>query len=403
MIDKFLKIAGTNNLDDFYKLHPTEEHFFKAYPHAKAMLKKPSKIRRPKKQMGGTYQNGGFMDTIKQVAPLAMQLAPLLLQDGGSTDGIMQLIKAYAQSKNISPEEITNHLKSLKPEEQQQALQQMQQELQGDNQEENQQTMQNGGNTEPQDNGNYDMVLNNAAAIMHHANELKEALSKNHNIPAWVVDKIERASTDISDVTHYLDGEGQQYKYGGIHINPANKGKFNALKKRTGKTTEQLTHSKNPLTRKRAIFAQNAKKWHHQDGGYTYQNGGEAQEQPQQEMQETPQMQGQEQQMGQEQQQGMPQDHQQMVQQLVQIVVKALQQGTPPEQIVQMLVQQGIPQEVATQVVQMVVQQSQQSQQPGQQYQPQGSQYQGPQSMQQQPQAQNGGMFFNQSYSPLDY
>lgn len=54
---------------------------------------------------------------------------------------------------------------------------------------------------------------------------------------------------------------------GGIHINPANKGKFNALKKRTGKTTEELTHSKNPLTRKRAIFAQNAAKWHHADDG----------------------------------------------------------------------------------------------------------------------------------------
>ena len=56
------------------------------------------------------------------------------------------------------------------------------------------------------------------------------------------------------------------YKHGkdsGIHINPKNRGKFNALKKRTGKTTEQLTHSKNPLTRKRAIFAQNAKKWKH--------------------------------------------------------------------------------------------------------------------------------------------
>lgn len=42
---------------------------------------------------------------------------------------------------------------------------------------------------------------------------------------------------------------------GSIHINPANRGKFNATKARTGKTTEELTHSKNPLTRKRAIFA----------------------------------------------------------------------------------------------------------------------------------------------------
>jgi hypothetical protein len=49
----------------------------------------------------------------------------------------------------------------------------------------------------------------------------------------------------------------------GIHIDPENKGKFNATKERTGKSTEELTHSKNPLTRRRAIFAQNCKKWNH--------------------------------------------------------------------------------------------------------------------------------------------
>lgn len=53
------------------------------------------------------------------------------------------------------------------------------------------------------------------------------------------------------------------YKDGGIHIKKKNRGKFNALKKRTGKSTEELTHSKNPLTRKRAVFAQNAAKWNH--------------------------------------------------------------------------------------------------------------------------------------------
>ena len=52
-------------------------------------------------------------------------------------------------------------------------------------------------------------------------------------------------------------------KKNSIHIKKKNKGKFNALKKRTGKSTEELTHSKNPLTRKRAIFAQNAKRWSH--------------------------------------------------------------------------------------------------------------------------------------------
>lgn len=46
-----------------------------------------------------------------------------------------------------------------------------------------------------------------------------------------------------------------------IEIKPENKGKFTATKKRTGKSTEELTHSKNPVTKKRAIFARNAKKW----------------------------------------------------------------------------------------------------------------------------------------------
>jgi hypothetical protein len=59
-----------------------------------------------------------------------------------------------------------------------------------------------------------------------------------------------------------------KYSDGGIiNINPENKGKFNATKKATGKTTEELTHSKNPVTKKRAIFAQNAAKWKHEDGG----------------------------------------------------------------------------------------------------------------------------------------
>lgn len=64
-------------------------------------------------------------------------------------------------------------------------------------------------------------------------------------------------------------------KGGGIHIKPENKGKFTETKRRTGKTTEELTHSKNPLTRKRAIFAQNAKKWHHAFGGDLMTHGAD--------------------------------------------------------------------------------------------------------------------------------
>jgi hypothetical protein len=49
----------------------------------------------------------------------------------------------------------------------------------------------------------------------------------------------------------------------GIVIKPQNKGSFNAIKKKTGKTTEELTHSKDPAVRKKAVFAKNAKKWKH--------------------------------------------------------------------------------------------------------------------------------------------
>lgn len=55
--------------------------------------------------------------------------------------------------------------------------------------------------------------------------------------------------------------EADNVNEGKIKINPENKGKFNATKKRTGKSTEELTHSTNPVTKKRAVFSQNAAKW----------------------------------------------------------------------------------------------------------------------------------------------
>ena len=70
--------------------------------------------------------------------------------------------------------------------------------------------------------------------------------------------KEDRINSIISEsINLVLEGKSS------IHIKKKNKGKFNATKKKTHKSTEELTHSKNPLTRKRAIFAQNAKKWNH--------------------------------------------------------------------------------------------------------------------------------------------
>ena len=46
-----------------------------------------------------------------------------------------------------------------------------------------------------------------------------------------------------------------------IYIKPENKGKFTAYKKRTGKTTEEALHSKNPHVRQMANFARNSAHW----------------------------------------------------------------------------------------------------------------------------------------------
>jgi hypothetical protein len=54
--------------------------------------------------------------------------------------------------------------------------------------------------------GNYEMLMSNIKAIKHHAEELADAVTPDTEIEAWVLSKSERAETDLSDITHYLDG-----------------------------------------------------------------------------------------------------------------------------------------------------------------------------------------------------
>jgi hypothetical protein len=58
------------------------------------------------------------------------------------------------------------------------------------------------------------MVLSQNKAIAHHTEELKKAISKNEKVEPWVIGKMQRATTDISDVTHYFDGM-TEYANGG--------------------------------------------------------------------------------------------------------------------------------------------------------------------------------------------
>jgi hypothetical protein len=62
---------------------------------------------------------------------------------------------------------------------------------------------------------------------------------------------------------YYKDGKLPGYKNGKIHIKPANRGKFTALKKRTGHSASWFKENGTPAQKKMAIFALNAKKWKH--------------------------------------------------------------------------------------------------------------------------------------------
>jgi hypothetical protein len=57
---------------------------------------------------------------------------------------------------------------------------------------------------------NKDMLINYAEELEHHTEEFEEAAKKAENVEPWVVAKIERSTTDLSDVTHYLDSENEK-------------------------------------------------------------------------------------------------------------------------------------------------------------------------------------------------
>ena len=64
-------------------------------------------------------------------------------------------------------------------------------------------------------------------------------------------------------VFNYMDGKLPGYKNGKIYIKPANRGKFTALKKRTGHSASWFKENGTPAQKKMAVFALNSKKWKH--------------------------------------------------------------------------------------------------------------------------------------------
>lgn len=123
---------------------------------------------------------------------------------------------------------------------------------------------------EPDETYNY-AIADIKPFVMSHLNDAVSRLKMDKITPDWQKDKIMEILGNMKKNTIKLN-ESQLREIissvimeslgkEGIHIKEKNRGKFTATKERTGKSTEELTHSKNPLTKKRAIFAQNAKKW----------------------------------------------------------------------------------------------------------------------------------------------
>lgn len=70
------------------------------------------------------------------------------------------------------------------------------------------------------------MLRNQVREVAHHSDEINGVVNKKTKVEPWVVAKMERASTDLSDVTHYLDGNkfagGGAVKVGDVITEPRN-------------------------------------------------------------------------------------------------------------------------------------------------------------------------------------
>jgi hypothetical protein len=60
------------------------------------------------------------------------------------------------------------------------------------------------------------MLKNQAIQVQHHSEELNNQVGRTKKVPAWVITKMERATTDLSDITHYLDGENKMANGGKV-------------------------------------------------------------------------------------------------------------------------------------------------------------------------------------------
>jgi hypothetical protein len=216
-------------------------------------------------------------------------------QGGGAASKqqqIMQIIKAYSQAAGVDPRQVLAQLQKMSPQQQQQTLMKMAQAVQQQPQqeapaEEEQQQMMNVG-------GMYNYRSGGAIGPVNRQDRMTypEMLWYEQNggmipampVGAYDVPKYYMGGRDTAagygqNIGGFKEGgymDPAWMKSGGIHINPANKGKFTASAKRAGMGVQEFAshvlankEDYSSTQVKRANFARNAAKWKHQDGGLT--------------------------------------------------------------------------------------------------------------------------------------
>lgn len=105
------------------------------------------------------------------------------------------------------------------------------------------------------------------ANTKHYSHRFEDAV---HKIDPYLnyVPEIDKFSYTIEPAVITANKQGGILKRvesgkSGIHIKPENRGKFTALKKRTGKSSTWYKEHGTPAQKKMAVFALNAKKWKH--------------------------------------------------------------------------------------------------------------------------------------------
>ena len=110
-------------------------------------------------------------------------------------------------------------------------------------------------------------------------NKYRDLLAQKQFAEAWADRSITNAATNLQQqqVDNLLQNHAaygglldinNSYSDGGkIYIKPENRGKFTALKERTGKSATWFKEHGTPAQKKMATFALNSRKWKHDDGG----------------------------------------------------------------------------------------------------------------------------------------